>query len=161
MSSKGPTQRLKNGLTPKENKLKNVLLRQIKETGQMNKTQAGLEVYDTKNKDVARTIVYETLQKPAVKDELEKALNSAGISVEKSIKNLANLADAQPVKHTDAVVYKSNMSILKLLGVDINKKASTIKHTYKQKVEQIGFDSAKNVLTKTSVEATELIQDVS
>ena len=151
--------RLKNGLTPKQNKLVKVVATQILETGKTNMTQAGLQVYDSKNPEVARVIASETIQKPAVKDSLEKALEDNGVSYKTVIENFNKIASKVPEKVTGEAFLKANIELAKVLNMYPGKKVTKTSLSLYGNVKDMDYKTATEAYKGIRGETDELLED--
>lgn len=150
--------RLKNKLTPKQNAFKDVVLKQIKETGQPNLTQAAIEVYDTTDRKTAQQIGSANISNPIIKSEMERALGNVGISLDKTLENIKGLAESAPEKITGETVLKANLSILKLLGHDGAKKNGSSLNVNQININ-LGYDEAKSKLKALTSQADDFINE--
>jgi len=156
---KGSKTKLANGLTPKQNNLKNELLRQIKDDGEINYTKAGLKVFNTTNRKSAHQIVKDTLESTGLQETIDKALNAANATPDHLIENIANLAHAQPKEHKDSTILKANLSLLRLAGVDVTGQKRAHKTT-KTTIQQLDFDESKQQLRTVIQESTEFLDEI-
>jgi hypothetical protein len=159
MAKQGNARKLKNGLTPKQNKFKNVVLEQIATTGQPNLTEAAMKVYDVKDRDVARKLGSENMAKPDVKEQIDKALEVAGLSFETSFKEIGKIAQADGVKITGEQKLKANIEIIKLLGGYPGQKGSKGATNIQNNYINIGFSEAKKELDKIDSNNKDFIQE--
>jgi hypothetical protein len=159
MSSKGNYRKLPNGLTPRENAFKDNMLEQIATNGQPNGTKAALETYDTKDRKIAGAIASENLNKPEIRNAIEQALSSNGVTEDGIIKNIKGLAEFSPHKISGETVLKANLSILKIMGHDSNGKNTKGKVTVNNTIINIGYDEAKDKLQKMNSDVDTFIQD--
>lgn len=163
MSSKGKRTPLANGLTPKENRYRDVLIQQIHEKGEINGTQAALAVYDTTSKSVADAISRENLAKPRIRESIEQELNSIGLSRKKLMENIGKIAD-KGIKEDQEVspdmVLKSNVELLKLIGAypKAGSGSSGVQGNSFTFIN-LGYDEAKKQLSKLDSENAEFIDD--
>lgn len=126
-----------NGLTQKENAFTAKVVQQIAEGKQINATQAVLDTYDTTSKGTAGSMAKEILQKPQIREAIEKALASSGLSIEKSLSGISELAEAKVYKMSGETKLKANIEILKLFGVYPGQK-------------QVGHETNINIFTGLS-----------
>jgi hypothetical protein len=157
--SKGSRRTLKNGMTPKQAAFTKIVLKQIKEKGDINGTQAALAVYDTKDYQTANSIARENLDKPIIKKTIEQALDSVGLSSDKIAQNLALFANQIPEKFSAETVLKANIEILKLRGAYPNKHNTSLNVTLKQNIKTLSYKEAKEKMDELSKEATVFIED--
>ena len=91
-----------------------------------NGQEAALRVYDTKIPVVARNIASQNLNKPLIKEELERILQKPEMRIENFTGKLAQIAQETPMKgYTGSDVIEANKTILKLHGVLTDKKQIT------------------------------------
>lgn len=125
MSSKGGSIRLPNGLTPKENAFTATVVKQIAEGKPVNGRAAILEHYDTTDPQVASGIATENFRKPRIQEAIQKALASNGLSIEKSLAGISELAEAKEYKMSGETKLKANIEILKLFNAYPGQKQSS------------------------------------
>lgn len=156
MAHQGRQRLLKNGLTPKENKVKNLAVKSLLETGTMNYSEIGSQVYDTPNRQTASGIVREKLQKPLIKKTIEEIMEQQGSNADSILQNIGNLSRAIPEKVSAETILKANIEQLKFLGLYPGAKhGKSIKTTFKEYT----FDEARKVFTGRETEATEFLSD--
>lgn len=145
----GRTRKLRNGLTPKQNMFTKVVLKQIKETGQMNGTQAALESYDTTDPVTAASISHEVIRNPQVKLTIEEALEHAGLGLEAVVSELKPIATAQVEKISGDVKLRAIDSILKLHGAYPSKKSVHMNLNMSAKFKGLDYSKAKEQLEES------------
>jgi hypothetical protein len=146
MAKGGSRKRLRNGLTPKENAFTKEIVKQISETGDINGTQAALKVYDTTDPKTAGVIASENLSKPSIKEQIELAMESQGLTSSTIMANLKKLAVAEPEKISGDTVLKVNVELLKLLGAYPDKKSTHVNVNLSGKIGAMGYDEARKEL---------------
>jgi hypothetical protein len=152
--------KLKNGLTPKQNKLVEVVAKQIIQTGNTNITQAGLQVYNSKNPETARVIASQTIQQPTVKTALEEALATNGITTSGILKNVQKIADSQlPDKISAETILKANIEALKVLNAYPSTKKDNKVVNITQNIRNMTYSEAKKEYEALEGEVTELIDE--
>lgn len=139
--------KLSNGLTPKQEKLKNVLLTQIAETGKVNLSQAGMQVYDTQKLNTAHNVAKEALENPHLKATIEEALRSQSLTLDKVSENLSFVANSRPEKVSADTMLKANVEILKLLNAYPDKKSYQFNLSMKGKIKDLSYKEAKEQLS--------------
>lgn len=155
----GNRRTLKNGLTPKQQKFTNIVLKQIADTGEVNGTEAAAQTYPVKNRKTASAIGAENLNKPAIKEQIEIALNKQGLTPDLLLSNIGKIATAEPEKVTGETVLKSNIELLKLLGAYPEKNGGKFSFTVKQNVQNFSFSEAKQKLSEFTSESSEFVSD--
>lgn len=157
--AKGKTRRLPNGLTQKENALKNKVLEQIHAGKPINQTEAAMQVYDTNDRKAAGKIASEVLAKQDIKEEIEQALTTSGLTPSFVTQEIKKIAAAEAIKITGDVKLRSLMEIAKLLGMYPGKKSMNLNVNLKGKVSNMGFEELKNMHDKMSARVGELVED--
>lgn len=156
MAAKGP-----NGLTPKQNKLQAVLLRQIVETGETNLTQAGLQVYDSKSPKAAYEIAKEALDNTGIKERLEQALAKNGITPDLITNEIKGLAVREVDKISGDVKLKASIELLKLMGAYPGSKHTNVSLNIKGTVKDMSHSEVKEELKVIDSELNELLEEPS
>lgn len=124
-----------------------------------NGTQAALETYDTNDPNVAKVIASENLTKPNIREALDEALRSNGLSLDVITGNIGNLANARPEKISGDTVLKANVELLKLHGVYPDKKSYQFNMSVKAKIKDMSYDEAKRELEKVNADLAELMKE--
>lgn len=156
---RGSRKTLRNGLTPKENALKNKVLEQIATTGDINGTEAALQVYDTTDKATAAAIASEVLKKPQISQSIEEALSAQGGNIDQITQNITNIANHKPEKISAETVLKANIEILRLTGHYVDKKNTKKIVTKKSIVETLSTTEANTEIKKVHTEVTQFMQE--
>lgn len=157
MASKGRRRKLPNGLTPKENAFKDTVLKQIAEKGEMNGTQAALEVYDTTDPETASAIATKNMSKVSIREQIENALSTQGLDPQSMLKELAGIAQSPIVKVSGETKLKAITEVLKLHNAYPDKKTGNT--VINNKILNISYSEAKDRLSEMGVEASEFIKD--
>lgn len=91
-----------------------------------NGTQSALKVYNAKDKNIAHSIASENLQKPAVKEEMDKILQREDLSLNSITNRLSDIITSEPAKgFSGADVLEAVKTGLKLHGVLTDRKTVT------------------------------------
>lgn len=151
--------RLKNGLTPNQQKVVVLTAKQIIETGKTNNAEVGREVYFNQTPESARVSVAETLNKPTVKQAVEDILASKGITVDTIASNINRLASFEPEKVTADVILRANIEAAKFLNMYPDKKSARLNINLKGKIKDMDYSKAKEELQSLSGEADGFITD--
>lgn len=159
MAKTGSRRKLKNGLTSKENAFTQKVLEQIVTTGEMNGTQAALEVYDTTDKRTAGVIAHENMKKPKISETIQEALEVQGLTQDKIVENIGRIAGAQAQKITDVTILKANIELLKLHNAYPDKKSMHLNLNIKGKVSDLGYSEAEKRLKELNQSSTIFMQD--
>jgi hypothetical protein len=159
MANPGGKRKLRNGLTQNENKFKNKILEQIASGKPVNGTQAALEVYDTKDPAAAGQIAYTKLKKVEIREQIENAMESQGLSMDVVLREMKTIAVSVPAKITGDTKLRSLIEITKLLGGYPDKKSMHFSLNLKGKVGSMDFKEAKTMYDKMNAEVGELVND--
>lgn len=159
VSSKGNFIKLKNGLTPKQNRFKDKIIEQIATTGNINGTQAAIEVYDTKDRAVAKDIAQENLSKPSIREQIEIAMESKGLTPSSIMDNLKKIAVNTPEKVSGEVYLKANIEMLKLWGAYPGSKSMHMNLNLSGKIGTMGYDEAQAALDEIEGNVGEMGKD--
>lgn len=128
-----------------------------------NGTKAALEVYDTKNPNVAHTIASENLQKPAVKREIELALERVGLNDEYIVELLKESTVAGlGVKASNADSLRGIDMMLKLKGAypTITQKTAHLRIERKETLAKMDYQVLEQELKELNKKANQLIKDL-
>ncbi|GEM_PF-6273792 len=124
-----------------------------------NGTQAALATYNTSDPNVAKVIASENLTKPNIREALEEALRTSGLSLSVITNNLGSLANSKPEKISGDTVLKANTEILKLFGAYPDKKSFQFSYSVKDKIESMSFQQIKEEITKLDAELKEFLEE--
>lgn len=143
---------LSNGLTPKQQKFTNIVVKQIVETGTPNATQAALQTYDTKSISSAAVSGHENLMNPKIKATIQEALAQIGLTPNVIAKELKLLVSAKPKHITGDTKLRSIVELLKLTGSYPTQKHANISLSLKANLSKMKFEEIKNELGKIDEE---------
>ena len=152
--------KLKNGLTPKQNKIVRLATQQIVETGETNQAQIGLQVFDTTNAKSAGVMTHQELNKPSVKEALDRALESQGITTEFISGNLGYFASAKPENVSADAAIKANVELLKLMGAYPGVKSAHLNINLKGKISNKSYQEVKDELHQIDSELDQIVNGV-
>lgn len=127
--------------------------------GGQSATQAVLTAYDTSDPNVAKVIASENLTKPNVKEALEEALRSNGLSLSVITGNLGNLANSKPEKISGDTVLKANTELLKLIGAYPDKKSFQMSVSVKTNIASMTREEVERELKEVDADLAELMDD--
>jgi phage terminase small subunit len=145
---------LRNGLTLKQN---NFVKEYLRNGG--NGTQAALKTYDTTDYMTAHDIASKNLQKPAIQNTIEEKLQSVGITVEESAREIKSLATSQVEKVSADTKLKANIELLKLLNAYPGTKNTNLNLSLRGNIKDLGYSEAKAKLTELNSTISELTSD--
>lgn len=151
--------KLRNGLTPKQDTFTKVVLKQIADKGEANLTEAALQVYNTTSRKSASVIASNNLGIVSVREKIEQALSSQGLSLSIITNNLGNLANSKPEKVSGDTVLKANVELLKLYGAYPDKKSFQFSYSAKEKIENMSYKEAREELAKLDADLKELLEE--
>ncbi|RJQ27951.1 hypothetical protein C4577_00360 [Candidatus Parcubacteria bacterium] len=135
-----------------------LFIKKYLETG--NGTQAALEVYNTNDPNVAKVIASENLTKPNIREALEVALSSQGLTLDVIAGNIGNLANSKPEKVSSDAILKANVELLKLHGAYPDKKSYQFSVSARADIRSMTFQEAKMALEKLNRNIDELLTEV-
>lgn len=154
--AKGANKRLKNGLTIKQQKFTDIVIKQISNGESPNLTEAAAQVYDVKERDSASAIGTQNFQNLTIREQIDTALERTGLTSSKVVDNLAKLANAVPEKYSDATILKANLAVADLLGWQLGNKMAG---SFKKITRTVTFDEAKKSIVSLTESATEFITE--
>lgn len=148
---------LGNGLTPKQTKFTQAVVRQIKENGKPNLTQAALQTYDTTDNGTARMIGSENLTNPNIKRTIQEALVAVGLTNDVIANELRSLASKQVSKVSADVKLRSLVELLKLTGQYPTQKHANISLSLKANLTNMKYDDVSKELARIDSELKEVM----
>lgn len=113
-----------------------------------NATQAALAAYQTNNVNSAKVIGSRLLTSVNVKEALEEALRSQGLTLDVLTKNIGDLASTIPAKVSGETVLKANIELLKLSGAYPDKKSYQYQMSIQGRINNMSYSEAKEELDK-------------
>ncbi|NCN82757.1 MAG: hypothetical protein GW947_02205 [Candidatus Pacebacteria bacterium] len=124
-------------------------------------TQAALATYGTSDPKVASSIASENLNKPAIREAIEQAFRSKGLSLDVIVSNIGELANHKPTKISGETKLKANIELLKLLGAYyLDRKRSSISVSFSSQVSAMTFSEAKASMLELQATTEELMADI-
>lgn len=124
-----------------------------------NGTEAALVAYDTTDKNTAHAIASENLQKPAIREAIQNALETNGLGLATIVGNLNQAASAKVEKVSADSMIKANVEILKLMGAYPDRKSAHLNINVNAKIKDMGFDEAKKELDRLNSGTNEFIEE--
>lgn len=124
-----------------------------------NATQAALTAYQTKNVNSAKVIGSRLLTSVNIKEALEEALRSQGLTLDVLTKNIGELANAIPAKVSGETVLKANIELLKLHGAYPDKKSYQYQLSIQGRIKDMSYSEAKEELDKLNFSLSEFETD--
>lgn len=125
-----------------------------------NGTQAAMNVYNAKNYNTAHTIASENLQKPTIREAIDGALRTKGLTPDVITGNLGNLANSKPEKVSGDTVLKANVEVLKLMGAYPGSKHTTVNVSFKAKLKDMKYQDLKKYVEEMRQNNDELIKEI-
>ncbi len=150
--------KLKNGLTAKQSAFKNEVIRQLQETGTINGTQAALKTLNIKDPNTAGVTAHNLLRNNKIKQSIEKIASAKGLTDEKIMDGLAEVASAKVKNITAEAKIKASVELLKLMGKYPDQRAGATQ-TINQTVINIGYSEAQKKLKSLHGTGEELLED--
>lgn len=128
--------------------------------GGQSATQAAMVAYNVGNTKTASVIASQNLNKLNVREALEEALSSQGLTLGVITGNIGNLANSKPEKVSSDAVLKANVELLKLHGAYPDKKSYQFSLSAKAEIRSMTFQEARIALEKLNQNIDELITEV-
>ena len=151
--------KMRNGLTPKQDAFTKVVLKQIADKGEANLTQAALQVYDTTSTKSASVIASNNLGIISIREQIEQALISKGLTLDVITGNIGNLANSKPEKVSGDTILKANIELMKLQGAYPDKKSLNfnVSASIKTKYQDMSFQEIQQRLKEVDQELKEVM----
>lgn len=111
-------------------------------------TQSAMIAYDVSNSKSASVIASQNLNKLSIREALDEALRSQGLTLDILTKNIGDLANATPAKVSGETVLKANIELLKLSGAYPDRKSYHYKMTIQDRIKGMSYAEAKTELNK-------------
>lgn len=128
-----------------------------------NPTQAAMIAYDVSNSKTASVIASQNLNKLSIREVLDEALRSQGLSLSAITSNLGNLANSKPEKISGDTVLKANVELLKLHGAYPDKKSVqlsySVKRSIREELENMSFEELKAKHARIDADLKELLEE--
>lgn len=122
-------------------------------------TQAAMVAYDVGNAKTASVIASQNLNKLSIREALEEALRSNGLSLSVITSNLGNLANSKPDKISGDTVLKANVELLKLQGAYPDKKSFQMRMSVKTNIASMTIEEVERELKEVDANLAELMDD--
>lgn len=124
-----------------------------------NPTQSVMAVYDVSNSKTASVIASQNLNKLSIREVLDAALSSQGLSLSAITSNLGNLANSKPEKVSGDTVLKANVELLKLHGAYPDKKSFQVSYSMKHELSSLSFEELKKRNEELDNDLKELLEE--
>lgn len=147
----GREAKINNKLTQKQNVFVNELV------NGKSATQAALVAYNTSDPNTAKVIASENLTKPNIKEAIEEALRSNGLSLSSITSNLGCLANSKPDKISGDTVLKANVELLKLMAAYPDKKSFQMSVSVKANIASMTREEVERKLKEVDADLAELM----
>jgi phage terminase small subunit len=155
----GRARKLKNGLTQKQTKFKNIILKQIADGETMNATEAAAIAYDVKDRKVAGSMGEENMKKPEIQRTIQEELEKHGATPSTIAGNLTKLANGTPEKYDASTILKANIEILKLQGSYKEEVKQHFSFTLNQQINNLTFKEIEDELKGLGSVGSDMIVD--
>lgn len=120
-------------------------------------TQAALKAYDTTDPIVAKSIASENLSKPTIREALNEALSSNGITPDLITAEIKALATRPVEKVSGDVKLKANIELLKLMGAYPGTKHANLNVNIKAGIKDLTMSQVKEELETINVELEKVL----
>lgn len=149
----------KRGLTQKQEAFKNEAVAMIKSGKQLNGTEIASKIYNAKSRKVAGAIAGENMKKPVIKESIEQALSSVGLTPSVALTEIKEIATKKGVEITGDTKLRANIEILKLLGAYPNRQKEGFVINVNQEINNLSFDQARERLASLDGSNREVVID--
>lgn len=122
-------------------------------------TQAAMVAYDVGDSKTASVIASQNLNKLSIREALEEALRSNGLSLSVITGNLGNLANSKPEKISGDTVLKANSELLKLMGAYPDKKSFQMSISVKTNIASMTREEVERELKEVDAELAEIMDN--
>lgn len=146
-----------NGLTPRDFKFLQVIIRQIKTTGKIHLTNAGLEAFNTDNPKSAGVLAAKALENVSLQEQIRQAFTANGLTLDTISANVGNLANTKPEKVNADTVLRANVELLKLMNAYPSQKKTSVSLSMKADLNRMKFQEVKTELEKIDGELKAII----
>lgn len=127
-----------------------------------NPTQSAMIAYDVSNSKTASVIASQNLNKLSIREALEEALSSNGLSLSTITSNLGVLANSKPEKISGDTVLKANVELLKLQDAYPDKKSYQFQMStsLSSKLDNMTLEEAKESLRELTQSVGKVLEIV-
>jgi hypothetical protein len=121
----------------------------------------GMEVYNTKTRNGARSMVSATLARPNVQDALALALKQKGLDLTSITREVGTIASHEVDKITGDTKLKALIELLKLHRAYPDKRTAHLNVNVNAKIKDMTYSDAKKELERMNDEGSSIVEDVS
>lgn len=123
-------------------------------------TQAAMVAYDVSDSKNASVIASQNLNKLSIREVLDDALHSQGLTPDVITANLGEIANSRPEKISGDTVLKANVELLKLHGAYPGKQSYQASFSAKVDLNKMTYQEAKTELDKLRARNAEILADI-
>ncbi len=149
----GREAKIMNKLTKKQNAFVGALV-----SGK-SATQAVMVAYNVNDSKTASVIASQNLSKLSIREALDEALRTNGLTVDVITGNIGGLANTKPDKVSGDTVLKANIELLKLRGAYLDKKSFQVSYSVKQQLSSMNYRELKSEVERLDNELNEIMSD--
>lgn len=122
-----------------------------------NGTEAATQVYNVKNRNTAHTIASENLRKPTIQQAIRQALETEGLTLKSSIKNLKEaVVSGLGKKATNSDTLRGLDMLFKLQGA---YNQPVVEETYRMRLEGMSNKELEAEIERIQKETQAILQD--
>lgn len=122
-------------------------------------TQAVMQAYNVTSTKTASVIASQNLNKLSIREALDIALRTNGLTVDVITSNIGNIANKIPAKLSGGTVLKANVELLKLHGAYPDRKNNQVIYNARTRIESLSYDEAKKELERIQIDTQGFIND--
>lgn len=122
-------------------------------------TQAAMVAYNVSNPKTASVIASQNLNKLSIREALEEALSSNGLSLSIITSNLGSLANSKPEKVSGDTVLKANVELLKLHGAYPDRKSFQVSYSFRDRIKSMSSQEVEAEIEKIESETKEILDE--
>lgn len=122
-------------------------------------TQSAMIAYNVSNSKSASVIASQNLNKLSIREALDEALRSNGLSLSVITSNLGSIANSKPEKISGDTVLRANVELLKLHGAYPSTKHERLNVNVKAKWSNLTFQQIKERRKEIDQELKEVLSE--
>lgn len=122
-------------------------------------TQAVIQSYNVTSIKTASVIASQNLNKLSIREALDAALRTNGLTIDVITLNIGNIANKVPAKLSGDTVLKANVELLKLHGAYPDRKNNQVIYNARSRIESLSYDEAKKELERIQIDTQGFIND--
>lgn len=149
------------GLTLKQTKFTNTVVKQIREEGKINLVRAAKQSLDTTTYNSSSAAASELLENPKIRQTIQEALNVEGLTSSVIAGGFKHLAAQKPEKVSADVVLRSLIEVSKLMGAYPTQKHANVSLSVKANLSNMQYDDLEHELSRIDDELKSLMNNKS